>query len=89
MDGLTSAVAVLTIVQMAIKVGGETYKVFQEARKAPVHIQSLATELRDLYTLLETLQQLLQKNHSQDDRIIADMLENVETILRNCMTVFH
>ncbi len=47
MDGLTSAVTVLTIVQMAIKVGGETYKVVQEARKAPVHIQSLATELRD------------------------------------------
>ncbi len=62
MHGLTSAVTVLTIVQMAIKVGGETYKLVQEARKAPVHIQSLATELRDLYTLLTSYQQLLQKN---------------------------
>lgn len=74
MDGLTSAVTVLIIVQMAIKVSGETYKLVQEARKASIHIQSLATELGDLYTLLATFQQLLQKNHSQDDRIIADVL---------------
>ncbi|KAK3178037.1 hypothetical protein OEA41_000169 [Lepraria neglecta] len=58
------------------------------ARTAPAHIQRLATEMQGLYNLLATIQRLLEKNHTQNDQIITDMLENLETILHDCIEVF-
>ena len=88
MDPFTSATTVLTVIGMAIKVGRETYALIQGTRDSPSHIQRLATELEGLYTLLATSQKLIERIQTQNDRVISDILQNLETILTNCIEVF-
>lgn len=88
MDPFTSAATVLTVVGMAIKVGRETFALTQGIRGSPNNVQRLATELESLHTLLATLQELIERIQTQNDRVISDMLQNLETILTNCIKVF-
>ena len=88
MDPISAATTALSVIGTAIKVGRETYILVQGARTAPAHIQRLATEMQGLYNLLATIQRLLEKNYTQNDQIIMDMLENLETILHDCIEVF-
>ena len=88
MEPLTTAATVLSAIGAAIKMGRETYMVVQGARTAPAHIQRLSIELQGLYTLLATFQRLLENHGSQRDQIITDLLEILETTLRDCIEVF-
>ena len=88
MEPISASTTALNVIGTAIKVGWEIYILVQGVRTAPAHIQRLATEMQGLYNLLATIQRLLEKNHTQNDQIITDMLENLETILHDCIEVF-
>ncbi|KAG8530491.1 uncharacterized protein KY384_004994 [Bacidia gigantensis] len=88
MDPFTSAVTVLAAVGMAIKVSKQTFNMVNGARQAPPQIRRLAIELQSLYTLLATLQSLIARNREQHDSIIVDMLDNLGSLIRNCLEVF-
>ena len=87
MDPFSGAVSVLTVVGMALKMSQETHIMVQSIRSAPAQVQRLATELRDLYSLLAMFQSLLDRAPREPEGTVMDMLENLQKVLKNCMVV--
>ena len=87
-DPLRTATSVLGVMAVAIRAGHETHRLVQGIRMAPKYIQSLATEMQGLYTLLAAFRRLLQNSRSQRDQTINDMLRSLHTTLCGCIEVF-
>ena len=87
MDPFTAAATVLTVVGMVLKASKETHEMVEGIRTAPAQIQRLATELRDLYSLLGTFQALLDRQSEEPSDTVREMLDNLQSLLQNCLTV--
>ena len=87
MEPFTSAATVLQVIGMAVKTGQEIHGLVQNVRNAPKNIQRLSTELQELCKLLATFQRLLECFRDDRDSLVSEMLDNLETVLANCLGV--
>lgn len=87
MEAIASAASVLTLIGAAITTSREILILVQISRKAPVHINRLATELTDLHGILETFKGLLAGKGTESDLTVIKMLDNLREVLANCVKV--
>lgn len=90
LEPLSIVAAALSIAANAFKLGKETYTIIQGIKQAPTHISRLSNDVRSLYTILGTLQTILddEMSRSSPNELTIRLLADFEEVVRNTAQVF-
>jgi hypothetical protein len=87
-DPLSLAVTITTLVTKAFAISNDIKTTINQIANAPSHIQAVASDLEDIYSILGTLKGYLDDSEMSVGVVQAAARTNIDCVLGNCLTIF-